>query len=67
MFFIALLNCDCSMFFKTKSCRSFRITSFFVNDAFAGDPYAGFRSQILNLPKPNRNLVAKNMIQKVSC
>ena len=23
-----------------------------VNDAFAGDPYAGFRSQILNLPKP---------------
>ena len=25
-----------------------------VNDAFAGDPYAGFRTQILNLPKPNR-------------
>lgn len=34
-----------------------------VNDAFAGDPYAGFRSQILNLPKPNRNAIAKNMMK----
>ena len=34
-----------------------------VNDAFAGDPYAGFRSQILNLPKPNRNAVAKQIIK----
>ena len=34
-----------------------------VNDAFAGDPYAGFRTQILNLPKPNRNVIAKRMIK----
>jgi hypothetical protein len=33
-----------------------------VQDALDGDPYAGFRSQIMNLPKPNRNAVAKKIV-----
>ena len=34
-----------------------------VQDALDGDPYAGFRGQILSLPKPSRMATAKKIIE----